>query len=131
MPKKPLIAVVDDDESMRRTTKDLLESAGFRAATFKSAESFLKSSRRSGVACLITDMRMPGISGLALPDRLVASGTPIPTIIVTAYPEDGAQARAVAAGVCCYLAKPFAAQELLACIDRALAAGTPSHSGSV
>jgi len=123
MPKKPLVAVVDDDESMRETTKDLLDSAGFRATMFESAEAFLKSSRRSSVACLITDMRMSGISGLALHDQLVASGTPIPTIIVTAYPEPGAQQRAIAAGVCCYLTKPFAAEELIACIDRALAAG--------
>jgi len=123
MPKKPLIAVVDDDESMRETTKDLLDSAGFRVVMLESAEAFLKSARRSSVACLITDMRMSGMTGLALYDQLVASGSPIPTIIVTAYPEPGAQQRAIAAGVCCYLTKPFAAEELLACIHRALAAG--------
>jgi len=120
MPRKPLIAVVDDDESIRETTKDLLDSAGFRAATFTSAEAFLKSTRLRGVSCLITDMRMPGMSGLELHDRLAASAIPIPTVLVTAYPEEPVRARALAAGVLCYLTKPFTADELLACINAAV-----------
>jgi len=123
MPDKPLVAVVDDDESMRDTTKDLLEAAGFRAATFASAEAFLGSGNLAGTSCLITDMRMPGMSGLALHDHLVASNKPIPTVLITAYPEEPVRVRALAAGVLCYLTKPFTAEELLACIDSAVQAG--------
>src|SRR5262245_64029588 len=120
---KPLVAVVDDDESMRDTTKDLLDSAGFRTAAFASAEAFLKSPRLASISSLIADMRMPGMSGLDLHNHLVASGRPIPTILVTAYADDAVRARAVEAGVICYLAKPFVAEELLACIGGAITAG--------
>ena len=119
----PLIAVVDDDESMRATTADLLEAAGFAAEAFPSGEAFLGSGRLQDVACLITDMRMPGMSGLALHDRLVASGHPIPTVLITAYADEPVRARALAAGVSCYLIKPFTAEELLACVDQAIEAG--------
>ncbi len=120
----PLIAVVDDDESMRATTTDLLESAGFAAVAFPSGEAFLGSGRLQDVSCLITDMRMPGMSGLALHDRLVASGSPIPTVLITAYADEPVRARALAAGVSCYLIKPFTAEELLACVATAIGAGT-------
>ena len=125
MATKPLIAVVDDDESIRETTKDLLDSAGFRAATFTSAEALLKSNRLGSVSCLVSDMRMPGMSGLELHERLAASGTPIPTVLVTAYPEEPVRARALAAGVLCYLTKPFTADELLCCVNTGLRRGGP------
>lgn len=123
MPKKPLIAVVDDDESIRDTTKDLLDSAGLGAATFASAESFLESRRLQSISCLITDMRMPGMSGLTLYQHLVASGNPIPTILITAYPDEPVRTRALKAGVFGYLTKPFTADELLECISSAIQAG--------
>jgi FixJ family two-component response regulator len=125
MPRKPLIAVVDDDESIRDTTKDLLDSAGFRAATFTSAEDFLKSDAIDKVSFLIADMRMPGISGLELHNRLAAAGTPIPTVLVTAYPEELARVRALASGVLCYLTKPFTAEELLGCVTAGLQRAGP------
>jgi len=121
--QKRLVAVVDDDESMRDTTKDLLDSAGFRAATFASAEAFLKSPRRAKVSALIADMRMPGMSGLALHQQLASSGNPIPTILITAYPDDAVRVRALKVGVYCCLAKPFAAEEFLACVGTAITAG--------
>jgi len=121
--QKLLVAVVDDDESMRDTTKDLLDSAGFCAATFASAEAFLKSPQRAKVSALVADMRMPGMSGLALHQRLASSGSPIPTILITGYRDDAVRKRAREAGVHCYLAKPFAAEELLACVGGAIAAG--------
>jgi FixJ family two-component response regulator len=124
-PKRPLVAVVDDDESIRDTTKDLLEAAGFRAAAFTSAEAFLRSRRLQKVSCLIADMRMPGISGLELHLRLVASGSPIPTVLITAYPEEPASARV--AGVFGYLPKPFTAEELLECIGCALQAARTTY----
>jgi FixJ family two-component response regulator len=118
--KGPLIAIVDDDESMRDTTSDLLESAGFSTATFASAARLLKSRRLYGVACLILDMRMPDMTGLELHQHLVASGRSIPTILMTAYPDERVRARAMKTNVVCYLAKPFEAAELLNCVRRAI-----------
>ena len=122
MPKGPLIAIVDDDESIRDTTKDLLESAGFSAAVFARAASLLKSRRLSQVSCLIADMRMPKMTGLELHQHLVASNRAIPTILMTAYPDERARAQATPKRqrVVCYLVKPFVADELLACVRCAL-----------
>jgi FixJ family two-component response regulator len=120
VPKGPLVAIVDDDESIRDTTRDLLESAGFSAAVFARAAGLLKSRRLSQVRCLITDMRMPRMTGLELYRHLVASNRPIPTILMTAYPDERARAQAIKADVVGYLIKPFAADELLACVRCAL-----------
>jgi len=120
MPRKPLVAIVDDDESIRVTTKDLLESAGLNAAAFASAEDFLASGLLPGVSCAIADMRMPGMSGLALHEHLLASGHPVPTILITAYPDEPVRARALKAGVVAYLTKPFTDDELLGCISCAV-----------
>src|SRR4030095_16241172 len=114
MPERPLIAIVDDDKSIRNATQDLLKAAGFSTVTFEDAESFLGSASRASVACLVTDMRMPGMSGLKLHQELVASGHGIPTVIITAPPEELTQARE--AGITCYLIKPFAPDELLECV---------------
>jgi FixJ family two-component response regulator len=118
--KRPLVAIVDDDRSIRATMKDLLESAGHSVVTFASAARFLKSRRLKRTCCLITDMRMPEMSGLELHERLVASDHAIPTILMSAYPEERIRAQAIEAHIVCYLAKPFAADELLACVRRAL-----------
>jgi FixJ family two-component response regulator len=120
VPKRPLVAIVDDDESIRETTKDLLESAGLAAATFASAALLLNSRRLNSISCLVTDVRMPQMSGLELHQHLVASNHAIPTILITAYPDDRVRAQALKAKVVCCLAKPFAAEELLACIRRAM-----------
>ncbi len=120
VPKAPLVAIVDDCESIRETTKDLLESAGFSAAAFAGATSLLKSKRLNQVSCLIADMRMPKMTGLELYQHLVASYRPIPTILMTAYPDERTRAQAIKANVICYLTKPFAADHLLACVRRAL-----------
>jgi FixJ family two-component response regulator len=123
VPKGPLIAIVDDDASMRETTKDLLESAGFSAATFTRAASLLTYKRLDKVACLIADMRMPEMTGLELHQQLVASHRAIPTILMTAYPDERVRAQALKAHVVCYLAKPFAAEELLTCLRSAVHGG--------
>jgi FixJ family two-component response regulator len=120
MPTKLLISIVDDDESAREGTADLIKSMGFIAKAFPHAEGFLQSSSIQRTACLITDVRMPGITGLELHDRLVGSGNAIPTILVTAFPNDSDRARAMRAGVTCYLSKPFSEDDLLACIHTAL-----------
>ena len=111
--KQQLVAIVDDDESIRDTTKDLLESAGLDAQAFASAQAFLEWGQLHRVACVIADMRMPGMSGLALHEHLARTGRPIPTILITAYPDEPVRARALDAGVTAYLAKPFTDHELL------------------
>ena len=117
MPRKLLVAIVDDDGSIRVTTKDLLESAGLNAAAFASAEDFLNSSLLPSVSYAIADMRMPGMSGLALHEHLLASGKPVPTILMTAYPDELVRARALKTGVVAYLTKPFTDDELLGFIS--------------
>ena len=126
MRNNPTVAIVDDDESVRDTTKDLLDSAGLSAATFDSAQSFLQSKGTCAIRCLIADMRMPGMTGLELHSRLAAAGTPIPTVLITAYPDELARARALKTGVICFLAKPFSAEDLLACIETALRERDPA-----
>jgi FixJ family two-component response regulator len=120
VPKGSLVAIVDDDESMRDTIKDLLESADIPAATFASAARLLQSGQLKRISCLIADMRMPEMTGLELHLYLVASNHAIPTILMTAYPDERVRAQALKAKVVCYLAKPFAAEELLACVRSAM-----------
>jgi FixJ family two-component response regulator len=116
----PVVSIIDDDQSVRDGIVDLVRAMGFDAEPFECAEHFLQSSRVADTACLITDMRMPGMTGLDLRDRLVASGKPIPTIVITAFPKDDDRARALRAGVICYLAKPFDDDRLAACIVSAI-----------
>jgi FixJ family two-component response regulator len=114
------ISIVDDDLSVRGATVNLVRAMGLAAEMFPCAEDFLGSDAISRTSCLIADMRMPGMSGLELHNRLVASGTPVPTILVTAFPDERDQARAKESGITFYLAKPFNETELLACIHSIL-----------
>jgi len=116
----PQIAVVDDDESMREAMRGLMKSLGYTAQTFASAEEFLNSCQVARTSCLIADVQMRGMTGLELHRHLVASGKTIPTILVTAYPDDTARQRALADGVVCYLSKPFDESDLFACIRSSL-----------
>jgi len=118
---KPLVAIVDDDEPMRLATSNLLESAGFATATFADAEAFLGSTQHRTVACLVTDLRMPGMTGLELRESLVASGSDIPTVLITAYADEATGWRARKAGVVCFLPKPVPPEELCECVRSALA----------
>ena len=120
MAKRCMISIVDDDEQARESTMDLVKSMGFYATAFQCAEDFLKSSRLGDTSCLIADMRMPGMTGLDLHIRLVDLGNVIPTILITAFPNDRDRTRALHAGVTCYLAKPFDAEELSACVRSAI-----------
>ena len=120
MPEKPVIAIVDDDESVRDGTADLVKSMGFIAQVFGRAADFLRSDSLDEMSCLILDMRMPGMTGLELHSRLVKSGLNVPTILITAFPNERDRTRAQRAGVICYLSKPFDEGELLACIQSAL-----------
>ena len=125
MSSRPLVAIVDDDQSHRDATSNLLQAAGFSTATFADAETYLRSEGLPRADCLVADMRMPGMSGLQLYQHLVASGDPIPTVLVTAYASDATRARARQAGIVCCLAKPFAPEELLECVRGALGRATP------
>ncbi|MGZ8269510.1 MAG: response regulator transcription factor [Burkholderiales bacterium] len=124
MAERLLVAIVDDDESIRNATRDLLRAAGFSTATFEDAESFFGWASRASTACVVADIRMPGMSGVELYRALVASGERIPTVIITAHPEDVAQSRAREAGITCYLSKPFEPDDLLECVRKALATST-------
>lgn len=118
---KPLIAIVDDDESMREAIKGLMRSLGFDAETFSSAMEFLSFPLLGNTDCLVTDVHMPGMSGIDLHRRLVAYGTSIPTILITAFSDQNAQTRTLGADIICCLTKPFEEQALVDCIRSAVA----------
>jgi FixJ family two-component response regulator len=120
MRRAPLISIIDDDESMLESTKGLVRSLGYQVATFASAEEFLKSERVDDTSCLIADVRMPGLSGIDLQRRLIARGVRMPTIFITAFPEEATRRRAMTAGAVGYLGKPFSEESLLSCLDAAL-----------
>ena len=125
MPKaKPLISIIDDDESMREAIKGLMRSLGYRVEAVASAQEFLSSRLVLRTACVIADMQMPGMTGLELYQRLSTSGKRVPTILITAYPDDGVRERALSAGVIGYLSKPFEEDDLHACVRSALMAGS-------
>ncbi len=120
MKHKPLIAVVDDDQSVREALENLISSVGFEVKLFESAEAFLDSDAPENTDCAVLDLRLPGISGLELQRRLAANGQSIPVIIITAQGDDNSQAVAVAAGAIAFLKKPFKEEVLLAAIDSTL-----------
>ena len=116
-----LVAIIDDDELFRDATRNLLQAAGFSTATFANAATFLDSSERRSAACMVADMRMPGMTGLQLYLALLSTGDGIPTVLITAYPEDRDRARAREAGILCFLTKPYVPEQLLECVREALA----------
>src|SRR5262249_12664627 len=118
----PVISVVDDDTSFRRATARLIHSLGHAVASFGSAEEFLQSGRIDETACLVSDVKMPGMDGIELQSRLRQQGCRLPVIFITAHPDTKARSRALAWGASAFLSKPFHADELIACLDRALAA---------
>ena len=115
-----LISIVDDDEFVRASLRGLLRSLGYTVEAFSSAAEFLAFPRLDAIACLITDINMPAITGIELFRMLIKEGRPIPTILITAYPNDAARTRALNDGVLCYLEKPFDDNELMRCVQRAL-----------
>jgi FixJ family two-component response regulator len=116
-----MISIVDDSQTVREATKRLLTSLGYGAATFASAEDFLQSDQVNGTSCLITDVQMPGLSGVELQSRLIAQGNRMPMIFVTASMEEKTRARALKAGAIGFLTKPFNVDRLIEYIDVALA----------
>ena len=125
---KPLtVAVVDDDEAVRAALSNLLASLDLGVATFASAEEFLASPACRTAACLITDVQMPGMSGLDLQRHLASEGNRIPVILITAFPQDRLRQQAEAEGAFGFFAKPFDGRLMIDCIERALTAkGAPA-----
>ncbi|AXA54106.1 response regulator transcription factor [Pseudomonas thivervalensis] len=113
---KTTIAVVDDDESVRRALDSLLRSSGYKVRTYCSAIEFLDAEAQADTHCLVSDIQMPGMSGVELHERLGAMGLRIPTIFITAYPDLGAHTP----GLVACLPKPCDADKLLDCIEMAL-----------
>lgn len=116
-----LISIIDDDESLRAALVGLVRSLGYRASGFASAEDFLAADQAGASGAIVTDIQMPGLSGIELKERLTADGCAAPVIMITARSEPGLQERAFASGALCVLKKPFAAEALIDCLERALA----------
>ena len=120
MPHNPVIAIVDDDESFRHATISFIRSLGYSAAAFPSADAFINSNVVENTDCLITDVQMPGMSGIELQSHLIAQGHRVPVIFVTAFPEMEARGHALRAGAIGFLGKPFGDENLISCLNKAL-----------
>jgi FixJ family two-component response regulator len=118
--KAPVISIIDDDISVRVALASLVRSLGYVARTFESAEAFLGSAELAETSCIVTDIQMPGMSGLDLNSRLKAAGNTVPLVFITAFPEDHVRARAEAGGAFGFLAKPFDGQALIGLITSAV-----------
>jgi FixJ family two-component response regulator len=118
-----VISVVDDDASVRAAIDNLLSSHGYVVHTFASAEEFLQSTQLHNSSCVVADVQMPGMSGLDLLAQVHAQGHNTPFIFITAFPEDSVRDLAVKTGAIGFLAKPFAAPELIKCVETAASRG--------
>ena len=118
--KLPLVAIIDDDASVRATTDSLVRSLGYIVNTFPSAEEFLRSNRLDDLSCVIADVQMPGMSGFELQAHLLTQRNHVPFIFVTAFPDERVRAQALRAGAICYLTKPFDGDSLIQGLQAAL-----------
>jgi FixJ family two-component response regulator len=123
----PVIAIVDDDAPVIAALQGLLRSLGFASRAFASAQDFIASSAVRECSCLISDVNMPGMDGFELQDALAAESLSIPTIFITAFPNEQSEARALKAGAVCYLHKPFKVPALISCIEKALQQAGSGH----
>ena len=130
MPKHNLISIVEDDQPFRESMRKLVSSLGYTVEAFPSAAEFLASPFLTSTACLVTDVQMPGMTGVELHRHLVAAGYMIPTILVTAYPDEVARRSALKAGVVCYLSKPVDDDHLERCLRSTLESGKPQVENS-
>jgi FixJ family two-component response regulator len=127
---RPLVSIVDDDEFFRESMRKLVMLLGFTVESFASAADFLASSLLPDTACVVADVHMPGMTGMELHRRLAKSGRAIPTILVTAYPDENLRDQALKDGVICYLSKPVDDRELERCLRTALSRSTPTKEPS-
>jgi FixJ family two-component response regulator len=130
MLKRSLISVVEDDQPFRESMRKLLTSLGYTVEAFPSAADFLASPLLSATACLVSDVQMPGMTGLELHRRLLDAGYAIPTILVTAYPDETVRRHALNNGVVCYLRKPVDDDHLERCLRSALESEKPAVENS-
>jgi FixJ family two-component response regulator len=115
------IAIVDDDQAFGDSMRRLVTSLGYAASAFRSAAEFLASPQLAATTCLVTDVHMPAMTGVDLYRHMVEAGHAIPTILVTAYPDECVQERVLSQGVVCYLSKPLEENVLIDCLRLALA----------
>ena len=125
MPKGRMISIVDDDQYVRESLRRLMKSLGYTVSAFPSAAEFIESPNLGNTACLIADIHMPGMTGIELYGQLTEAGHAIPTILITAYPDDSARERAINDGIVCYLTKPFRERDLIDCVRLALDEAQP------
>ena len=130
MPKAPLVSVVEDDRFFRESMGRLMRSLGYSVEAFSTAADFLASRRLVETACLIADVHMPAMTGLELHRRVIKAGHTIPTILVTAYPDEDVGARALEDGVVCYLRKPIDQEHFMRCVRAALHSGDAEEEDS-
>ncbi len=117
---KPTVFIVDDDPSVRKSTQLMLESVGYRVKTFISAQEFLEADTREDLVCLVLDVRMPGISGLQLQEKLISAEIPMPVIFITGHGTIPMSVRAMKSGAVDFLQKPFEEQDLIDAIHKAI-----------
>ena len=130
MSNRTLISIVDDDQPFRESMRTLVMLMGYAVEAFPSAADFLASRVVPQTACLVADVQMPGMTGVELHRHLVDAGYAIPTILVTAYPDEAIRDQAVRDGVVCYLGKPVDADHLDRCLRSALQPVTPIRDNS-
>jgi len=130
MLNRTLISIVDDDQPYRESMRKLVMLLGYTVEAFPSAADFLASRVLPETACLVTDINMPGMTGVELHRHLVDAGYAIPTILVTAYPDEVVRDQALKDGVVCYLSKPVDDDYLERCLRSALQPGTPIEDHS-
>jgi FixJ family two-component response regulator len=130
MAQNTLISIVEDDQPFRESMKKLVRSLGYAVEAFSSATDFLASPLLPTTACLVADVQMPGMTGIELHSKLIDAGYAIPTILVTAYPNEMARIRALKNGVVCYLPKPVDDERLERCLRSALQSGKASEENS-
>jgi FixJ family two-component response regulator len=130
MPKRTLISIVEDDQPFRESMRKLMTALGYTVEAFPSAADFLASPLLAETTCLVTDVQMPGMTGVELHRRLIDEGHAIPTILVTAYPDEVIRRRALKNGIVCYLCKPVDDDHLERCLRSALASGKPHGESS-
>jgi FixJ family two-component response regulator len=130
MSDRTLISIVDDDEPFRESMRRLVVLLGYTVEAFSSAADFLASHLLPETACLVTDVHMPGMSGVELHGHLIKLGYAIPTVLLTAYPDEVVRDRALKDGVVCYLSKPVDDGDLERCLRSALNSGKPVDENS-
>lgn len=125
----PTVLIADDDEAVRDSLQVLLEAAGYRVRTFASGSEFLSAARPKGDACLVIDVRMPGLGGLEVQERLQAEGAALPVVVITGHGDVPLAVRAMKAGAADFVEKPFTEAAILGAVERAFEIGRRQPSG--